>query len=299
MRKIVVLVLGLALATVALGAPPRITFNRVVPAAHDLGAAEEVAILYALGDNPRLGELVETFVDRVNESNVLRLRDATFGARKLTIVGENPEPAVVEKIRRAEPADVYLGIKEFTCDARERTGEGTTLDSTGDKVKRRHVFLDAICTARVDVMNPELRRTSSFAIKGEGTSPRVETISNEERDIAFRQATKYAAIDAAEHITPRRVRESIPLDETAPAFEEGMLMIAASRHEEAQTIWMTALRKNDKSAALHYNLAAVAEALGDLAEAEKHYAAARKLEPEQPRYRDEMRSFLRRNARMK
>lgn len=298
MRIPVALAVGLGFAAVALAAPPRITFNRTVPAPHDLGAAEEVAILYAIGDNERLGDLLEGFTDRVNESNVLRVRDTTLGGRRFTSIGERPDTATIDKIRRAEPADAYLGLKEFTCRTEERSGEGTTLDSAGNKVKKRHVFLDAICTARVDVISAkDLRRASSFAIKGEGTSPRVDTIGDEERNIALRQATRYAAINAAEHITPRQVRESIPLDESAPAFEEAMLMIAASRHEEARTIWITALRKHGASGALHYNLGAVAEALGDVEAAEKHYVEARRLAPEQPRYRDELRSFLRRNAR--
>lgn len=298
MRSLLAVAFSVLAATAALAAPPRITFGRTIPAPHDLGAAEEVAILYAIGDNERLADLLEIFTDRVNDSHQLRLRDTTLGGRRFTSIGEKPDAATIEKIRRAEPADVYLGVKEFTCRSEERGGEGTVLDSAGDKVKKRHVFLDAICTARVDVIAAaELRRVSSFSIKGEGTSPRVEAITNEVRAIALRQATKYAAIDAAEHITPRQVRESITLDDTAPAFDEAMLMIAADRHEEARTIWTAALKQHAKSAALHYNLGAVAEAIGDVEAAEKHYLEARRLKPDQPRYRDELRSFQRRNGK--
>lgn len=298
MRILLAIALQLLAASAIFAAQPKITFARTIPPAHDLGQAEEVAILYAIGDNDRLGELLEIFTERVNESHALRLRDTTLGGRRFTAISERPDAATIEKLRRAEPADAYLGIKEFSCRTEQGAGEGTTLDANRQKVKRRHVFLDALCTARIDVISAvDLRRVASFTIKGEGTSPRVEELRDEERSVALRQATRYAAIDAAEHITPRRIRESILLDETAPEFEDAMAMINASRPEEARVIWTAGLKKHPKSAALHYNLGAVAEALGDVAAAEKHYGEARRLKPKEPRYRDELNSFMRRNGR--
>jgi tetratricopeptide (TPR) repeat protein len=298
MRRLIAFALQIALASAAFAAAPRVTFVRTIPPPHDLGQAEEVAILYAIGDNDRLADLLEMFVDRVNESNMLRIRDTTLGGRRFVSVGEHPDAATIDRLRKSEPADAYLGVKEFTCQSEERGGEGTAVDSSGNHVKRKHVFLDAICTARVDVISaPDLRRVSFFTIKGEGTSPRVESITDEERAIALNQAVRYASIDAAEHITPRRVRESITLDETAPAFADAAAMIEGARHEEARAVWTDALKKNRNSAALHYNLAAVCEALGDVTAAEKHYIEARRLGPTQQRYGDELHSFLRRNAK--
>jgi len=77
--------------------------------------------------------------------------------------------------------------------------------------------MDAVCMARIDVMAADMKRISTFYGRGEGTSTRVETISDEERDLAVNVAARYAAVDAAERITPRRVREVIPLDEPVPA----------------------------------------------------------------------------------
>jgi tetratricopeptide (TPR) repeat protein len=298
MRRLIAFGLQIALASAAFAGSPRVTFVRTIPPPDDLGQAEEVAILYAIGDNDRLAALLEMFVDRVNDSNMLRMRDTTLGGRRFVSLGEHPDAATIDKLRKSEPADAYLGVKEFTCRAEERGGEGTALDSSGNHIKRKHVFLDATCTARVDVITaPDLRRVSSFTVKGEGTSPRVESITDEERAIALNQAVRYAAIDAAEHITPRRVRESIPLDETAPAFADAAVMIDAARHEDARAIWTDALKKHRNSAALHYNLGAVCEALGDVAAAEKHYIEARRLGPAEQRYRDELHSFLRRNVK--
>ncbi len=105
----------------------------------------------------------------------------------------------------------------------------------------------------------------------------MEFITEEEREDALTGAARHAAIDAAERITPRHVRESIALDESAPAFAEGMAMIEANRFAEARTIWQRAMQTQPRSAALRFNLAAICEALGDRRAAETNYNAARQL----------------------
>jgi Flp pilus assembly protein TadD len=154
------------------------------------------------------------------------------------------------------------------------------------------VWVDARCVARIDVDVKGHR--SSYYVKGEGTSPRVEELTNEEREIASEQATRYAAFDAAERLKPRRVRESIPLDDAAPAFEAGMQLIELDRFADARAVWERALRQQPRSAPLRYNLGAVCEALGDPKAAELHYRTARDLAPEEKRYAIELRMFARR-----
>src|SRR5919109_969384 len=182
--------LQLLVAPLLFAASPRISFERILPAAHDIGRDRDVAIVHAIGDTAQVDEFVELFVDQANHSGFHRLRDA----RQTT-----------------GPADVYLAVKTFTCETTTREGEGSTRDFEGNRVKRKHVWVDAICTVRVDVMSQDMKRLSSFYGKGEGTSPRVEALSEQERDIALHQATRYTAVDAAERITPRRVKEIILL----------------------------------------------------------------------------------------
>jgi tetratricopeptide (TPR) repeat protein len=265
--------LQLLVAPLLFAASPRISFERILPAAHDIGRDRDVAIVHAIGDTAQVDEFVELFVDQANHSGFHRLRDA----RQTT-----------------GPADVYLAVKTFTCETTTREGEGSTRDFEGNRVKRKHVWVDAICTVRVDVMSQDMKRLSSFYGKGEGTSPRVEALSEQERDIALHQATRYTAVDAAERITPRRVKEIILLDDTAPAFDEGMSLIDSGRVSEARAHWATALRQQPRSAALHYNLAAVCEAMGDRKAAERHYTAAHQLAPKEARYASEMKLFSRR-----
>ena len=127
-----------------------------------------------------------------------------------------------------------------------------------------------------------------------GTSPRVEELTGEESARAIEHAVRNAASEAADRITPRRVRESIELDARGPAFEEGLAMIEAGRFAEARAIWERALRTDARSAPLRYNLGAVCEAMGDRRAAELHYGAARQLSPGEPRYTNELKMFVRR-----
>ncbi|HJQ40333.1 MAG TPA: tetratricopeptide repeat protein [Thermoanaerobaculia bacterium] len=271
MRVPLAVVLSFALAPSILAAP-RITFDRSVAAPHDLGKAEEVAIINALGDTLHVDAFVTRFVEHASRSGRLRMRDA-----RRALVGR---------------ADAYLVVKNYTCNTQTRSAEGNAYDVDGNKVRRQFTWFDAVCMARIDVSAG--KQQFSFAVKGEGTSPRVEQVTDEEKNIALDQATRYAAVSAAEKITPRRVRESIVLDEEAPAFEEGWAHISVGQFEGAREVWEEALRKDVRSASLHYNLGALCEALGDRKAAEQHYVAAKQLAPGEGLYASEYKSFMRR-----
>lgn len=273
MCRSAVLLIQLVLAPLLFAGSPRITFERLLPPSHNLGTARELAIVDVAGE-ARTGDLfVEHFVDQVDHGGVLRVRDArdTTGA-----------------------ADAYLAVQTLNCETFEREGEGSTRDYAGNRVKRRQVWFDAICTARVDVLGPDRKRVSSFFGRGEGTSPRVESLTDEEKLIAVRQAARYAAIDSAERINPRRVRETIGLASDAPALEEGLVLIESGNLAAARSLWEAEMRRNPRSASLHFNLAAVCEALADRAAAKAHYVAATELAPKEPRYVQEMKLFSRR-----
>lgn len=273
MRRTFAVLLHLAIAPLLFAISPRIAFERVLPAPHDLGQVEEIAIANANSTEPDLELFIESFVDHANRSGLLRMRDAR------TSTG---------------PADVYLDVKIFRCSSAVHETEGSTRDIDGNRVKRRVFFVDAVCSARVDVLTRVMKPQSMFFAKGEGRSPRVETVTDEERDGAVADAARLAAKDAAERITPRRVREAVMLDDTAPAFEDGFAMIEADQLVRARAIWEAELRKNPRSAPLRFNLGALCEALGDRKAAEQHYNAARQMAPNEPRYASELKLFTRR-----
>lgn len=285
---------GALIAALSVTAAPRITFVRTMPAMHDLGPAEHLTVIYTIGDNEAVSTFVETLIDHMNRSGPLRIDDATTHGQHA--VGERPDDAERRRIRREHPADLYLGVNRFTCAWQPHSGEGSTRDSSGERIKRAQVWIDALCRTRVDVIDGEAqKRLFSFQVKGEGTSPRVGQLTLEERDIALEQAARYAGIEAAEEIMPRNVRESIELDETAPDLETGLALIDANRLRDARAAWEASLKRNPTSAGLRYNLAAVCEASGDLAAARDYFQQALRLSPQDARYRVELDLFRKRN----
>jgi tetratricopeptide (TPR) repeat protein len=190
-------------------------------------------------------------------------------------------------------ADVDLEVVSLKCDTATRQTEASVRDVDGNRVKRQLFSVDAVCVARIDALSRGKKRLSSFYAKGEGTTPNVERVTPEENDDALRRAIRHAAVFGADRITPRRVRESIELDERAPAYSEALSMIEIDRLVQARTIFERELQRHPRSAPLRFNLGALYEALGDRVSAEKHYTAARVLAPEEPRYATELKRFSR------
>src|ERR1043165_2552941 len=277
----------LLLVATAASAAPRISFVRRVPAAHDLAPAERVAVIYAIGDSDKVLTFVDRFVDVVTRAGKLRITNAVENNHHFATID-------VAALRHDHPADAYLGVNVFTCSGVERSAEGSEHDVDGGRIKKTHRWIDATCTARVDVLGRDGRKLFSYHVRGEGTSPRATTLSDDEKDVAYEQAARYAANVAAEEITPRTVRESIELEETAPSFDDGMAMIDAGKLADARAIWESALRRHRESAALSFDLGALAEAMGDVQAARGYFQAAVKLSPKETRYKSELELFRKR-----
>jgi tetratricopeptide (TPR) repeat protein len=259
-------------------AGPRVTFTRTVTSAYSLAPGQRVVVISAIGDHASINTFVDFFVDAIDHAGTLRIQNAIAS-------GERD----YGRLRRYYPADRYVGISAFTCNGTQRNAVGSERDQYGDRVQRMHMWMDATCEARVDIRNDHGEHLMSMSVRGEGTSPRSSALTDEEKQVAFDQAARYAALNAADMITPRVVKETIELDESAPAFEEGASMIEVNRLQDARAIWEAALQRNRNSAALNFNLAAVCEAAGDVASARKYFQAAVHLAPNESRYRAEMR----------
>jgi len=273
----------------------RIDFMRRIPAQYDLNA-NEVAIIYGIGDNDSVETFVTEFADRTNRSGPLHLSDVT--AHGAHFIGQKPDERTIQRLKREHRADAYMGVNRFTCDAVTRTGEGSTTDYEGARVRRKHEFVDARCRARIELFDGTTgEKTLSFEIAGEGTSPRVTKVGDEEAMIARESAARYAAIAAADAITSREVREAIELDTAAPQFARGMAMIDAGHLSEARTFWEGLVDQNPKSAPLLYDIAATAEALGDTAAAGTYFERAAGAAPSERKYREALAMFRRRNQK--
>jgi tetratricopeptide (TPR) repeat protein len=277
-------------AATAFAVGPHVSFTRVVAARHDLGTVQSLAVIYAIGDNQKVTAFVENFVDYVGRAGTLRIENAVEDNRHLTGLDEK----AVKRIRRQHPADAYISVSLFTCAGLERKAEGSERDVGGNRIRRLHVWLDATCSAKLDIRRDDGRRLISFMAHGEGTSPRVDSLTDEERNVAYEQAARYAALNAADSITPRVVRETIELDPTAPSFDEGLPMIYSEHFEEARRVWEAALRRYPNSSPLQFNLGVVCEAIGNRAAAKKYLEAAVRLSPRERRYRAELMLFQKR-----
>jgi len=280
-------------AASALASPPRITFTRTLAPVHDLAPAERLAVIYAFGDSSKIEPFVEHFIDLVARAGVLHITNAVENNHHLLV----DEPSL-RAVRRHHPADAYLGVNRFSCTGDEKSAEGSEHLDSGDRVKRMHHWIDAVCSARIDVLNTNGKKMFSYTVRGEGTSPRSTSLTEDERDVAYEQAARYAAVIAADAITPRVTRETIELDEKAPSFDEGFSMIRSEQLEDARAIWQAAAVRHRDSAPLYFNLAAVSEAIGDLPAARDYYEKAAQLSPKERRYRMELHLFRRRNASM-
>ena len=262
----------------AAAASPRISFERVLPAPHSLRGAEDLAVVYAIADNNSLRTFLDVFLDETNRSGLLRIHDATVS-------------------RRVAAVDAHLRVTGFRCTLVPKTAEGNAYDVDGKRIRRQHRYVDATCMTRIELQDPrEGAPFGSFEVRGEGTSPRVDRISPDEEAIARDQAARYAAVAAAEQITPRRVRETIVLIDDAPEFSGAIAMVESGRLEAARRMWEGAARRHRMSAPLRHNLAAVCEGMGDIPAAAMYYEEAQRLAPAESRHRIELEMFRRRNG---
>jgi tetratricopeptide (TPR) repeat protein len=291
MKTKVLIAAAVLLNAASLLATPRVTFVRALPATYDLKPAEQLAFIYAIGDSEQVDAFVTDFIDAAGRAGRYRIENAVENNRHLVA-----DESVLQMFRREHPADAYLGVTAFTCRGTDRSAEGSERDSAGERVKRMHHWVDVVCEARVHVMDRGGKKLFSYTVRGEGTSPRSVALSNDERTVAYAQAAHYAAASAAEAITPRKVRESIELDDAAPSFDEAYAMIASDRYADARAIWEAALQRHRDSAALRFDLAALCEAEGDVKAARDYFQSAVKLSAGDKRYAREFDLFRKRNS---
>ena len=271
--------IGIALALPAFAAS-RITFTRVIPPPHDLGGADSIAIVYAIGDSDKVTAFVDHFVHYAARSGTLHITNAVDSNHHVGF-----DDKALKELRKRHPADVYIGVSLFSCAGEARNGEIGETNADGQRVRSRVQWFDAACSAKVDARRSDGKRLLTFMTHGEGTSPRVPMVGDDERDIAYEQAARYAAITAAESISPRLLRESIELDERAPDFDEALSLIERERLAEARALWEKALARDRNSGPTLYNLGVVSEALGESQSALDYFRSAVRVAPEDARYR--------------
>ncbi len=272
-------------ATVLPAADFHLRFTRSIPPAIDLRPAQRITIVEPRGND----ELLDAFIDRLFE-----YVDEGGSWQVEKSIGRIDRDGLA-RLRRQHPADAYL-TATFSCNGTKQSAEGSELDETGARVRRMHEWIDATCNAQIQIVHPDGSSWVMFSTRREGTSPRVNELTNDERQVAYQQAVRYAALNAAGMITPRAVHDSIDLDDSAPQFDEAFSMIQSEQLAGARALWESALVHHRNSAALLYDLGAVCEAVGDFHSAARYLEAATRLAPHNRRYREELEMMRRRAA---
>lgn len=292
-RLLTAIATAVAFALPAAAATPRIGYERILPPLHDLGG-DDIVLVHAVGDVNTLAPFIDTLVERANRTGDLRMDTVE---RRQLYSQKDLDAVAMRRIRRDFPRDVYVAIDAFACTTADHEGEGSTYNSSGDRVKRHQYWSDATCRASVAVVDAnDGAPLSRFEVTGEGTSPRVGELTPDEREIAKMQAAHFAGVTAAGMIAQRRIRESIELDPSVPDFDRAMSLIDADRLPAARRLLEIAARTQGATPALRYDIAAICEALGDLAAAQKNYEAAIALAPRDPRWQRELILFRRRTG---
>ena len=285
------MVLGSLPAAASSDTPTRLTFWRRLPAAHDMGDVSRIAVVYALGDSEQLRTFVDVFVEQSRRSAVFdEVQDLSLTEQHL--YGPKTAGSVFRNLRREYPADIYLGFNLFTCAQSDKSGAGIERDADGVKTPVIRQWVETRCAVRVDVIDGRSgKRSDSFHIFGDGSSPPSETISGESHVRSARNAARHTALSAAESIAPGKVRETIDLDETAPDFDGAALLISAGELKGARRLLESQIASHSDSAALAFDLGALSEALDDLPSARRYYDTAERLAPSNAQFRSQIRSF--------
>ena len=278
-------------AAALFAADVHLIFTRTIPPAIDLPGVQRLAVVETHGSDEMLTAFIDHFLEYVDESGTLQIEKAAAG--RFDTLDAN----AMKRLRRQHPADAYAGVTLFVCSGTDRSAEGSERDLSGTRVKRTLMWIDAVCEAHLQIRHPDGEPFVTFGTRGQGTSPRVEELTADERDVAYRQAARYAALNAADMLTPRIVHDSIDLDPNAPRFDEAFGMIQSERLREARAIWEAALPRHRDLAPLHYDLGALCEAMADFTAARRYLQAAVHLDPHNRLYRDELGMLHQREAR--
>jgi Tetratricopeptide repeat len=248
-----------ALMTVValLGAGPvhaaKITFTRTVPPRHRFdGPSNRIALLSLEGRTAECSHpfLVIELMNGIKATGAV-FEDAT-SRKKMT----------VEERRAATPADLYLTSEDCVCRAAERpVGDGTS-------------WYAGACAARIRLSDAKGRDLGAVSLSG---------TSEEKTDVvdfgAHISSGKQMMRQLVEMIRPHEMTLVFETDRKAPGDKEASSFIKKKDFAGARAVWEAQLAANPNNAAIHFSLAAVTEALGDIDAARKHYEEAVRLGP--------------------
>jgi len=257
---------------------PKISFDRLVPAEHNLGPAKKLVLVEARGDDDRLDRFVGAML-AAQRREAIEVVDGRYSDLRIADVAGHRQP--IEEIPQSwSGADAFLGVELRGCNSHLRSGTKKEKDSDGNKITVTEYWVEADCTAEVRIVDAaSAREIATGEVKGEATSSREKDITDSETDSTVDDASEHAGENVYRSFTPRRQSQTLVLDKSAPSFKQAMDRIEAKDLEGARKIFEAALASKPESAALHVNLAELNEVLGDTDAAREHYESAVRFYP--------------------
>lgn len=279
MKKLTLAAVALLLPALSLFAwgpfGPKVKFAHVTPAPYHLPGVEKIVVAqYSTWDPLGSESMMQSVIWRAKEQEI-EVIDATDQRVRFADLRGGSDAG--EKFRNARPADAYMSIDVRSCNSRINSEIVTKKKKGGDE-KVTEYWGVATCSADLRIIDgADGRELAAFSVVGDGTSTRSETRASYLESTALSYAVSEAANEAVAKFAPRHHQVSIGLEKAAPGFKEGFERVKGNRLDEARRIWEAALETNPNSAPLHFNVAAVTEALGDYEAAGEHYRKAAEL----------------------
>jgi len=235
----------------------KVTFTKIVPPRQKFDAPSNRIVLLSL--QGRTAECAHPFL-------VIELRDG-IKATGAVLEDVSHLKTTVEERRAATPADLYLTSEDCVCRAEQRpVGDGTS-------------WYAGACAARIRLSDAKGRDLGLVILSG---------TSEEKTDVvdfgAYISSGKEMMRQLVTMIRPHEMTVVIETDRKAPGEKEASSLIRKKDFAGARAVWERELAANPNSGAIHFSLAAVTEALGDIDAARKHYQEAVRLAPNEEKH---------------
>jgi len=266
---------------------PKVTFTRRIPAPHNLGPLQNLTLVEIRGGD--VADFSRHFKTRVVDDAVFTLTDATAAGVPLTRLTGDDKAA--KDFRKEHPADAYLGVNLGGCPSTLQSQAREEKQKDKSKVMRTYYWYTANCSATGRLIDGSGRELALFSVTSDSKSAESQKMYGFEAGATERSALQELVGKVSAKFTPRLDKESVVLDKKAPQFKAAMEKIKASQLTEARQILEAALASNSRSGPLNFNLAAVAEALGDADAARTYYTDAMNLSPSEKRFSMELAKF--------
>ena len=263
---------------------PKVSYVRLVPAPQNLGPVTKLILVDTRGDEKDLRQFLKTWRAWIESQKHFTLIDARRDSPGLVALAQ--QPARRKEFMTKVQGDALAGVILEPCDVTQQS-EVVEEKKNGAKTSVIKYYYKARCRASFEAVDAnDAHIIAGFTVDGEDESAKTsKSLTDWDRDAAAGGALREISLAILRKITPRPERETIVLEKSAPGFNEAMALIKAEKLADARAVWERQLPANESSAALHYDLAAVSEAMGDFAAARTHYDRALALNPGQADYR--------------